>query len=177
MVKDGNNVDHPNHYNRGGIETIDFIEDQNMGFLIGNIVKYISRYRHKNGFEDLKKALWYFNRLIKETIRRYENNTIDSYIPVAAYEKISLDSYAEEQGLTYDETEFIRELLNYQFNMEDKFLDSLKIAQIHLHKLFDDYMDSHEDLTFKKLIYEANDLRKKLHKLSDTKENLSITHS
>jgi len=37
-----------------------------MGFLEGNIVKYIARYKHKNGLEDLKKAEWYLQRLIKE---------------------------------------------------------------------------------------------------------------
>ena len=32
----------------------------------GNVVKYITRYRHKNGLEDLKKARWYINKIIEE---------------------------------------------------------------------------------------------------------------
>lgn len=54
----------PKHYKQGKIEVIDFILDQQMNYLEGNIVKYISRYKHKNGIEDLKKALWYLSKLI-----------------------------------------------------------------------------------------------------------------
>ena len=35
------------------------------GFCIGNALKYLSRYRFKGGVEDLKKAEWYLNRIIK----------------------------------------------------------------------------------------------------------------
>lgn len=59
-------VEHPPHYNTGKIEVIDYIIDQKMCFLDGNVVKYVSRYRHKNGVEDLKKALFYLERLIRE---------------------------------------------------------------------------------------------------------------
>ena len=54
----------PKHYKQGEIEVIEFILDQQMNYLEGNIVKYLSRYKHKNGIEDLKKALWYLNKLI-----------------------------------------------------------------------------------------------------------------
>lgn len=60
----------PSYYKRGKFETIDVILDVtkhlggNEGYLVGNIVKYISRYDKKNGVEDLKKARWYLNRLI-----------------------------------------------------------------------------------------------------------------
>ena len=59
------NVNHPKHYTNGKIEPIDFINANNMDYLEGNIVKYISRYKLKNGVEDLKKASWYLDRLIK----------------------------------------------------------------------------------------------------------------
>lgn len=61
------NVNHPAHYTAGKFETIDIIEDTVEDFesvLHGNILKYVIRYRHKNGIEDLKKAQWYLNRLI-----------------------------------------------------------------------------------------------------------------
>lgn len=61
------NVNHPPHYNLGKIECIDFIINQNFDFFRGNIIKYLSRYRHKNGVEDLKKARWYLNKLIEVT--------------------------------------------------------------------------------------------------------------
>jgi hypothetical protein len=62
-------VKHPAHYTSGNIETIDIIKDSVENFesyLHGNILKYICRYRHKNGVEDLKKAQVYLEWLIKE---------------------------------------------------------------------------------------------------------------
>lgn len=58
-------VNHPYHYNQGRIEVIDFIEDQGLGFNLGNVVKYVARAEHKGKeLEDLKKALWYLQREI-----------------------------------------------------------------------------------------------------------------
>lgn len=62
-------VDHPNHYNTGKIEVIDYIEDQQLGFHLGNAVKYISRAGRKNAnteIEDLEKAVWYIQRRINQ---------------------------------------------------------------------------------------------------------------
>ena len=62
-------VNHPIHYNKAGIETIDAIEavttDGFKYYLQGNILKYIWRYEYKNGVEDLKKARWYLDKLIE----------------------------------------------------------------------------------------------------------------
>jgi len=60
------NAINPSHYRQGDIETIDYILDQSMDYLEGNIIKYVSRYKYKNGLEDLKKAKWYLNKLIEE---------------------------------------------------------------------------------------------------------------
>jgi hypothetical protein len=58
-------IEHPPHYNSGRIEVIDFIEDQKLGFHLGNVVKYIARSTHKgHEIEDLQKARWYLNRRI-----------------------------------------------------------------------------------------------------------------
>lgn len=60
-------VNHPQHYNKGKIEVIDFIEDQDMNFNLGNAIKYISRAGLKNkntAIEDLEKAKWYVQREI-----------------------------------------------------------------------------------------------------------------
>jgi len=64
-------IHQPAHYKAGGIETIAYIKakltpEQYQGYLVGNVIKYISRYRHKNGAEDLKKARVYLNWLIEE---------------------------------------------------------------------------------------------------------------
>tara|TARA_R100000664_G_scaffold31771_1_gene45759 strand:+ start:427 stop:645 length:219 start_codon:yes stop_codon:yes gene_type:complete len=63
-------VNSPPHYNSGNIECIDAIQESMSseafkGYLKGNIQKYIWRYENKKGVEDLKKAQWYLNKLIK----------------------------------------------------------------------------------------------------------------
>lgn len=65
-----NMVDHPAHYNKGKIEVIDFIEDQQLPFHLGNVVKYIARAGAKGDkLEDLKKARWYLDRYINEVMK------------------------------------------------------------------------------------------------------------
>ena len=61
----------PSYYKRGKFETIDVILDVTKhlegdeGYLVGNVIKYVSRYDEKNGIEDLEKARWYLNKLIE----------------------------------------------------------------------------------------------------------------
>lgn len=63
-------VERPAHYNQGKIEVIDFIEDQKLDFRAANVIKYTVRAPHKGKrLEDLKKARWYLDRLIKEVER------------------------------------------------------------------------------------------------------------
>lgn len=62
-------VNRPSHYNQG-IETIEIIKSKMSkemyeGYLLGNIIKYITRYKHKNGLQDLEKAEWYMKKLIE----------------------------------------------------------------------------------------------------------------
>ena len=58
-------VDHPQHYNQGKIEVNDAIEDWDLNFCEGNVIKYVARHRHKGvPLEDLRKAKWYLARLI-----------------------------------------------------------------------------------------------------------------
>ncbi len=65
MPKKKEMVEHPKHYNAGTIEVIDFIEAWSLDFNEGNVVKYITRHRHKSKpLEDLKKARFYIDRLI-----------------------------------------------------------------------------------------------------------------
>jgi hypothetical protein len=61
----------PTRYNkRGKLECWDVILDQEMNFLEGNILKYIWRYKEKNGIEDLKKARVYLDKLISEVEKK-----------------------------------------------------------------------------------------------------------
>ena len=65
-------VNHPLHYNNGKVECIDYMKDNMdhmmfMGYLEGNCKKYLHRFRYKQKpLEDLRKARWYLDYLIKE---------------------------------------------------------------------------------------------------------------
>jgi len=71
LLNVGDMVNSPPHYNQAGIECIDAIQaatDEGYEYYLqGNIIKYLWRYRYKNGVEDLKKAQWYLQKLIEET--------------------------------------------------------------------------------------------------------------
>lgn len=65
------NVNKPQHYCYGKYECIDVLQDILKdvsgveAFCIGNAIKYLWRYKHKNGEEDLKKARWYLDKAIQ----------------------------------------------------------------------------------------------------------------
>lgn len=82
MVAVSDNVNHPAHYqSKSGLETIDIIKacTENLGgfeaYATGNVLKYMSRWKKKNGLEDLKKARWYLNHLIEFLELEKENET------------------------------------------------------------------------------------------------------
>lgn len=58
-------IHNPQHYTQG-IECWDYVSSHKMDFLQGNVVKYVTRFRHKNGLEDLYKARAYLDKLISE---------------------------------------------------------------------------------------------------------------
>lgn len=70
-------VHRPRHYNSGKYEVIDIIEDITQTaakggasgsecYALGNALKYLARYRYKNGKQDVEKAKWYIERIISE---------------------------------------------------------------------------------------------------------------
>lgn len=65
-------VNHPEHYTQGGIECIDALKAATTGLkgieavCTANAIKYLFRWKHKNGIEDIRKCIWYCERLIKE---------------------------------------------------------------------------------------------------------------
>ena len=67
--KDKDMVNNPPHYNKYGVECIEAIQSATGEgyeyYLQGNIIKYLWRYRYKNGVQDLEKAQWYLSRLIE----------------------------------------------------------------------------------------------------------------
>ena len=72
-------VNSPKHYTQGEMEVITAIEGLALDYHQGNVLKYVSRYRYKNGVEDLKKARWYIDRLIYIEEQR-AINTVRSYV-------------------------------------------------------------------------------------------------
>lgn len=58
-------VVHPEHYAGGAFETWDYIEAHGLGFLEGNVIKYTTRFRRKEGITDLLKARQYLDKLIE----------------------------------------------------------------------------------------------------------------
>ena len=70
----------PNHYKEGDVECIEAImsslnTEAFHGYLKASVMKYLWRYRYKNGTEDLKKARWYLNKLIVEVEGCYDDES------------------------------------------------------------------------------------------------------
>ena len=67
-------VNSPPHYNNGGMECIEYIQQQLSehfsSYCQGNVIKYLHRWRYKNGVEDLKKAEWYLKAMIRDIENR-----------------------------------------------------------------------------------------------------------
>lgn len=98
---DGHNaVENPSHYCGTKYEVIDFIEDQGLGYCLGNVTKYICRAGKKypgdkqKELQDLKKAQWYLNRRIKE----HENGIETDQSEFAKF-KIKLPDFIADQKL------------------------------------------------------------------------------
>lgn len=71
------NVNHPTHYTNGSIECIDAMvaaygKENVATYCIINSFKYIWRSEHKNGIEDIKKAIWYLNKHVELKEGMYE---------------------------------------------------------------------------------------------------------
>ena len=78
------NVNHPKHYkSESGLETIDVIEAFTSDLKgvqatdTGNVIKYICRWKKKNGLQDLKKAMWYLQHLIDHVELASENHSFE----------------------------------------------------------------------------------------------------
>ena len=65
-IKKSDPVKHPNHYTQG-IEMWEYANSHNLNFFEGNILKYITRWKDKNGLQDLYKAKAYLDKLIENT--------------------------------------------------------------------------------------------------------------
>tara|TARA_R110000787_G_scaffold18482_1_gene56594 strand:- start:11822 stop:12154 length:333 start_codon:yes stop_codon:yes gene_type:complete len=73
-------VNKPIHYNNGDIEAIDYIKQQLghefQAYCYGSVIKYMHRFKYKDGLQDLKKAKWYLKQMISD-MEQQENEEDD----------------------------------------------------------------------------------------------------
>ena len=101
------NVKHPSHYCKGGMECIDAIKaavsditDPFEAYCTGNIIKYIWRWNDKNGMEDLKKAKQYADIIIEYRANRDKPETGN---PVAEVSEIGIQTTDKPHQFTDEE--------------------------------------------------------------------------
>lgn len=67
-----------NHYKSKGIQPWDYIEANNLDFFEGNALKYLTRWKEKDGVKDLEKAIHYIQKVIERAQQgKYSNVTFD----------------------------------------------------------------------------------------------------
>lgn len=119
-------VNHPSHYiSNNGLEVIDVIEaftSELKGIEAtdtGNVIKYICRWKNKNGVEDLKKAAWYLNHLIEHLDKQEECFTADDVASEKTFiYEIDKFDIIEPIFATRRDTE---EILNYMGDLIDEY--------------------------------------------------------
>lgn len=82
----------PTYYHQGNYDVIQFCIDNNIDFVSGNIIKYITRYKGKNGIEDLKKAQEYLRRLKESKIAVFKED---------------LANFCDENNMTYTQGKIV----------------------------------------------------------------------
>ncbi len=116
-MKEKDMVNHPDHYTNGDIECIDAIEaalsyEGFCGMLKGNVIKYLWRYEHKGkGLQDLEKAKWYQDRLIKTVTKQHEKATKPNFRALSLEE---IDTYVKPDSKAYAEEKVNKWVKNHQ---------------------------------------------------------------
>lgn len=127
MEKDNIN---PSHYKgKADIQVIDLITefvDDPVSYCFGNVVKYIMRYDHKNGREDLEKALWYINK----SIELWNMFDTKPYPLTGLYTGI----FSKSEKLTHLQADFINLLKDRYINKEA--LKDIKILLLEHFNLY-----------------------------------------
>jgi hypothetical protein len=88
------------HY-RGAIQTWDYIIAHDLGFLEGNVIKYVTRFRKKNGVQDLLKAQHYLQKLIEvenDRLRRASDTNVKDQPTVTGIVAQPEDRHGERNG-------------------------------------------------------------------------------
>ena len=100
----------PTYYHKGNYDVIQFCNDNEIEFTTGNIIKYITRYKGKNGIEDLKKA--------KEYLRRLQGTEYDIYLA-------DLVHFSLENDLNYAQGKIIELVLGNELTKAGNVLNDL----------------------------------------------------
>lgn len=116
------------HYKDLPIQPVQFIQANNMGFCEGNVVKYITRWRMKNGMEDLRKAAHYLDLIIDDAPALAAIRKGSSVIKP----KITAYQYITENGLQGFEAAVIRWVYFWSHNRQ---IENLEIARSQAAKL------------------------------------------
>jgi hypothetical protein len=127
-----------NSYQVGGqhykttYEHWDMVLNTGMRYLEGQATKYLSRWRKKNGMEDLRKALHYVNKLIEA----YGTGRAKAPGPHPTYDKVlrDVESFGQANGLSPEEVALVRELALWQSgstlrNVRDRLLALMDVAE------------------------------------------------
>lgn len=133
-------INHPLHYNTGNIETYDYIVDQltadeYLGYTKGNILKYVSRERHKGGINDLRKAQWYLNKYIERidhVIKDVDVHIAETFGSQSTKPLGNYGTTAPEQNMQEMINEKLsREIMTGQKDNEKRWVDVLE-RQLHV---------------------------------------------
>lgn len=100
----------PMHYNYNGIQPLEMIKELQLDFVRGNIIKYLSRYRWKNGLEDLKK-MQYYSRYLVDNFDEFKRPNIKN--------TFNIEKYCEDKLFTKLETGFVKLICDSSKNIKD----------------------------------------------------------
>jgi len=103
------------HYKGWGIQPVEFTETNNLTFSEGNIVKYITRHKSKNGVQDVEKVVHYV-----DFVKKYRNSSTQRTLSISAIDFIASNSLGFLEGRA------IEALCNYVESGETSHLDTVK---------------------------------------------------
>jgi Protein of unknwon function (DUF3310) len=112
------------HYRGGEYQHWDWAVENNLGYLEGQLTKYVSRWRKKNGAQDLEKALHYTDKLIEVVTARHGHTPLRNALPV-----VNLSLVTGTYELESDEIQIFRLVASYR-DLED-----LNILRVLIEKL------------------------------------------
>lgn len=145
-IEDGteSEIDKASHYNQGQIEVIDFIKDQRLGFVLGNVVKYVCRAPYKGCMlQDLEKAEYYLKRELRD--RKRKESTLESgkitirgvWVCKDVKDIVGIESFIRDQNLSFLLGTVILQICGHINNGACEIEKALSFLQREIHYLKD----------------------------------------